>query len=418
MAGFAVFLRLVGRVLLGMVTAQGIALLGSLLVARIYIPSQFGLYSTWQATVMMVALAITGRYEAAIVVVPGGACRRQAILSSLTLVGCMGVLLLLLAGLMLPFISLPSSIMGQHVLLAITASVLAASIQIFQSWATAEAQYDELSYFRIAQATGIVVAQVAGGLVSPTAPSLMTGFILGQMIGLAWALRAYRLSDLRAWCRSMRWVRIAAFYRRHYRFPVYSLPADLMNLTAWQIPLFVISSRFGLEAAGLYAMALRILGGPISLLSAAVLDVFKKSAASSYREVGSCRAEYIRTLMILLPIGGAFWIAVQLFSEFFFGFAFGAEWMRAGTVAIWLAPMFALKFAASPLGFVLYIAGCQLVDLLWQVSLLVATSVALTVPTSFESAVRTYALGYAGLYVVYLMLSYHFSRGSAHVSTH
>ncbi len=412
---FSSFLGLVGRVLLGLVTAQGIALLGSLLVARIYVPTEFGLYSTWQAAVMMVALAITGRYEAAIVVVAEGVRRRQATQATLALVMGLGLLLALLAGLLLPFVALPQRIVTWYVFLAIAASILAACIQIFQSWAAAEGRYDELSRFRVAQAVGIVVAQVTAGLISPTAPGLMMGFILGQGVGLVWTLRWHMWSSLCVGFHGMRWLRAAAFYRRHYRFPVYSLPADLINLTAWQIPLFVISSRFGLEAAGLYAMAVRILGGPISLLSAAVLDVFKKTAAASYRDTGSCRADYFRALMILLPIGGMFWVSVQLLAEFFFGFAFGSSWMGAGTVAIWLAPMFALKFAASPLGFVLYIAGRQQVDLLWQVGLLVLTAMALFGLPSFESAVRAFALGYAGLYVVYLVLSYRYSQDSSHV---
>lgn len=414
MGAFSSFLALVGRVLLGLATAQGIALLGSLLVARLYVPAEFGLYSTWQAAVMMVALAITGRYEAAIVVVAEGARRQQATQASLALAMGLGLLLALLGSLLLPFVALPQRIVAWHVFLAIAASILAACIQIFQSWAAAEGHYGELSRFRVAQAVGIVAAQVTAGLISPTAPGLMVGFILGQGLGLAWSLRRHVRSGLRAGSHCMRWQRMAAFYRRHYRFPVYSLPADLINLTAWQIPLFVISSRFGLEAAGLYAMAVRILGGPISLLSAAVLDVFKKTAASSYRDTGSCRADYFRALMILLPIGGMFWVVVQFFAEFFFGFAFGLGWVGAGTVAIWLAPMFALKFAGSPLGFVLYIAGRQQVDLLWQMSLLVVTAIALFGLPSFESAVRTFALGYAGLYVVYLMLSYRYSQNSSY----
>ncbi|EJO93851.1 polysaccharide biosynthesis protein [Ectopseudomonas mendocina DLHK] len=73
--------------------------------------------------------------------------------------------------------------------------------------------------------------------------------------------------------------------------------------------------------------------------------------------------------------------------------------------------MFALRFIASPLSYMVYIAGKQHLDLLWQVGLLVMTLVCLGVVQGHQSALIVYSFGYAALYLVYLAMSYRFSLG-------
>jgi O-antigen/teichoic acid export membrane protein len=91
--------------------------------------------------------------------------------------------------------------------------------------------------------------------------------------------------------------------------------------------------------------------------------------------------------------------------------AFGEPWRQAGVIAIWLMPMFALRFVASPLSYVFYIAGKQQVDLVWQCALLAMTLASFMLTSSFEGYVKLYAAGYSLLYVIYALLSYHYSKG-------
>ena len=91
--------------------------------------------------------------------------------------------------------------------------------------------------------------------------------------------------------------------------------------------------------------------------------------------------------------------------------AFGEVWRGAGTIAVWLLPLFALRFIASPLSYMVYIAGKQHVDLFWQVALLCMTIASLTLFTDHKHALLVYSAGYSLLYVIYLVMSYRFSLG-------
>ena len=74
-----------------------------------------------------------------------------------------------------------------------------------------------------------------------------------------------------------------------------------------------------------------------------------------------------------------------------------------------LLPLFALRFVASPLSYVFYVAEKQHVDLLWQLCLLATTMSALLLPSGYRETLLSYAVGYGFLYVVYIALSYRFS---------
>jgi O-antigen/teichoic acid export membrane protein len=103
---------------------------------------------------------------------------------------------------------------------------------------------------------------------------------------------------------------------------------------------------------------------------------------------------------------------VVVVAERLFVVAFGEPWRQAGIIAIWLMPMFALRFVSSPLSYVFYIAGKQHVDLVWQSALLAMTLASFMLTSSFEIAIKFYSAGYSLLYVIYAILSYHYSKGS------
>lgn len=405
------FFRSTRVVLLGMAIAQTIPLLGSLGIARLYVPSEFGDFSTWLGVVMTAAVLVTGRLEMALVIEPDGEPRRFAMAATLaTICGAASVLFVLVLGAYL-VVSDTRQFTTGLVLAFLPATLLMAVAQTWQSWAAAEGLYRELSLIRIAQALGVTGVQLLVGWLAPSAIGLALGHALGVLLGvvLAVCIMPLTLRTFLPWVQFR--MKLRAFWVQHRHFPLFALPADFINTTAGQLPLFFITSKFGSEASGLYALSVRILGGPISLLGTAVLDVFKRSAATSYRELGHCRKDYLSTFRLLAVMGVVLGIGVILVAEPLFAWAFGESWRQAGVIAVWLMPMFALRFVASPLSYVFYIAGMQRVDLVWQCGLMGMTVFAFMAGLDFESSVKAYAAGYSAMYIIYLLLSYRYSKG-------
>lgn len=395
-----------------MAIAQAIPLFGSLVIARLYAPTDFGAFSAWLGLVTLSAVLITGRFEVTLAIVEDGAPRKFAAVATLTtsILSCVVLAIITTAG----YFWLPSlrGVAPALFIAFVPASLLTAAAQIWQSWAAADGQYRILSGMRIVQALGVTCTQIVVGFFAPNANALALGHVLGLLVGVSFGVYTMPLaiSSLRSFAEFLSDLR--SFWLRHRRFPLLSLPADSINSASAQIPMLLIASNYGSEAAGLFALAMRVLGAPIGLLGAAVRDVFKRSAAANYREQGNCRDDYIRTFRVLAAGGALLAIGVMLVSEPLFVLAFGEPWREAGFIAIWLMPMFALRFVASPLSYVFYIADKQHVDLVWQCSLLFMTVTAFTLPAVMETSIKIYSIGYSLLYVAYLWLSYRYSKGN------
>jgi len=197
----------------------------------------------------------------------------------------------------------------------------------------------------------------------------------------------------------------------YYRFPVIAMPSDFINAFATQIPLFLIAIRFGTASVALYALTLRVLSGPIGLLGNSILAVFKEQAGRDYRDKGNCLEAYYYAFRSLLLLAIIPFTLLFFYGEEAFVLIFGNEWSMAGRFAEILAPMFLMKFIASPLSYTLYIANKQLHDLGWQIALLLMTWAAFDLTGSLLSAVQVYSFGYSALYVIYLFISYRAARG-------
>ncbi|WP_159947171.1 lipopolysaccharide biosynthesis protein [Rhizobium sp. 18065] len=399
--------RAVLLVFSGTAAAQVIPILGSLIIARLFIPAEFGMFMTWFGLVQIGAVLSTGRFETALPLEENGAPRAQAASSALitaaVILSVVTIVAACLWPLLLPYLAdVPTAL----IVLFIPAVGAAASVLILQSWAASEGQFRALSAMRITQAAIVTGLQIAVGFIQPTAGTLAQAQLAGVVCGallMAWKLRPPRLADGRK--------TLFNFWKRYRRFPIYALPAGTVNTAAAQLPLILMSHRFGADVAGFVAMAFRMLGAPISLLGSAVLDVFKRRASESWRATGSCRGPYLETLTVLSAGSLAVTIAFWLVGVDLFVFAFGPEWAEAGRVALILLPLFAMRFVSSPLSYTFFIAEKQPVDLIWQVCLFVMTVVTLTTFATYQNALAAYALGYGLMYAVYLYLSFRFSGG-------
>ena len=237
------FWRNVLVVLTGSAMAQAIPLLGSLVIARLYAPSEFGVFASWLGGASLLAVAITGRYEMALALEPDGEPRRVAACAVLAtlITASMAMLLLLTIAWWTGIVQLPYPGLW---FLGLFAGAMLAVAQSWQARAAADASYRKLSLVRIAQAVMVTGLQVAAGVFIPSANTLAIAHTAGIVCGIAVAAWLLPLS-LSKPAGSTWTAAIAGFCSRHRRLPMLSLPADSLNTATSQLPLLIVTSRFG-----------------------------------------------------------------------------------------------------------------------------------------------------------------------------
>ncbi|WP_010323327.1 lipopolysaccharide biosynthesis protein [Marinobacterium stanieri] len=394
----------VSVVFYGASLAQIIPIIGTLFITRIYTPDDYGEYSLWLAVVLVLAVVLTLRYEAALALEADGAERSSAVLAILIIIGFLGfsttITLTIISFILPDFVDRFSYL---AIISLVPAGMLLAFNVVLQAWAAADGRYHQLNIIRLAFAGLVTTFQVLGGLFYASNLTLIFMHILGLLISF---LFSYWLNSIKIDCVFSLRLSIKSFLIRRKRFPIYSLPSDLVSTVSAQLPLIVITTRFGSEVGGVFALTMKMLGAPLGVIGKAVLDVFKRYAAIEVNETGSCKNIYLKTLKLLFLLSLIIVACVLFFAEWFFLLAFGGDWIDAGKYAIWLLPLFAMRFIASPLSYTIYIKENQHFDLLWQMIFLSVTFFSLLLNAHINSTLILYGLSCSFMYAIYLYITF------------
>ena len=404
-----VFWQNVSLVFSGTVVAQVIPILGSLIIARLFVPDAFGQFAIWLGFVLMFAVICTGRYEMSLPVEEDGEPRILGIAANLFVVTIISIIAIFFTSIFIYF-GIKFGMSNTQLFLIVPTGALMGTMNIWQTWAAAEGKFPSLSKMRIITSFGITTFQIGAGYILPSIDTLIVGQLVGVSIGLVYSFILLPLK--KEYLLRGNYQGIINYLSKHKRFFIFSLPADAVNAISAQLPILIIGAKYGADIAGFLAMTMRALGAPIALLGRAVLDVFKRHASVAFRKNGECRKHYMQTFKALSLMSLAVMPVFYFYAEEMFTFAFGEQWLMSGIIAVWMLPMFMLRFVSSPLSYMYYLANKQPIDLIWQICLLIMTIVTLYFVVTYKSALISYAAGYSLLYIVYMVISYRLSCGN------
>lgn len=403
------FWRNVITVSLGTMGAQALPLLVSPFLTRLCTPADMGAFSVWLGVITVAGVAATLRVDNAMVLDHEEQQQRLCfgvIAYASTVLGLL-ITAAAVAGRLLDW-SAARHMSWLGLLTVGLGTWLTSYTRTTLAYAASHNLFAKAAKAKVWGAGTIAVSQLALLGAGMDGSALLAGQLLGLTAGLAaaWIL----LSPPRG--------RIGLtldrdqrdYLVKHQAFWRYSLPSSLLNTLVGQLPLFMIGIHHGALAAGLFALTQRVLGAPISLLAASILEVFKRQAVHDFQALGNCRDVYRYTFKALLLVGLGPSLVLYLYSPELFGLVFGATWRPAGELARILAPLCFLNFIASPLSYVFFVVGKQKIELAWQVALFLMTIAAFMAPVSLEHSVLLYSIGYSLLYLLYLFMSYQCSQ--------
>lgn len=393
----------------GTVVAQGLGLIGYVLLARLFPVDVFGGYAAWVATVAITATFISGALETSFVQEDTDALRRSALLAVLATVGLGAAIVTL--GIIIVEQTLPEVLpeLGATGIYSIGAGALALSAcTVCQSWASASGRFGPLISNRIVQSLATTLIPCAGSLLAINSETMILGHLAGLVVTASlWVGLVRPARDDLAYVSHL-----LTYWRQRRRTIVMVLPALALGSVGANAPLLITQSRFGSEAAGYLALTLRALGAPITLVGVALRDVFKRHASEAYRQRGECRAEYRTTLLALIGVASLFAVVMFFAGEFLFVTVFGEEWRMAGTVAVWLLPGYSMAIVAAPLSYLVYIVRREDVDLFWQGAMLIFVLAAMLLMPSLQAALIVYSSVATGMYLIYILLCYRMAGGA------
>lgn len=396
----------------GTLIAQVIAIMLSPIITRIYSPEDMGVYTIVLTVISIFVPIINLRYEMLIVSANDEDEAGKIAIASI-IIGVLITIIILLGIVILNLCNF-SSFRGVGLLIYLSVPILFIQvfINVFNNFNNRLKQYKLLASVSIIRSITQVTLQILLGLFKLGALGLLFSQFISLLTGLGKQKKG--TPGFTMLFQNVKKKEIIKTLRKYKNQPLFSAPAVFINALSYSLITLMISGLFDLKEVGYYSLSFRILGLPISLISANVAQVFFSHASEEKRSNGDFRSTFNKTALLLTIISIPVFSFLMIFSEKIFGIVFGQEWSRAGFFVTILSPMFAIKFISSSLSLSVIVAKKQKRELLLQLIFLLQTIISYLVVEIYNLNIEWFlglvSLLYTVTYLYWLLIMWKFSR--------
>jgi len=284
--------------------------------------------------------------------------------------------------------------------------------QTLSYWANRKRQFKRLGANRVIESIVHPALTLAVGLRSWGVGGLIAG-LLGGKAAATWVLGRGVWAEKKREGLRLRRRTMVEQGRRYSDFPLYSAPASFLDVLALQIPVLLLTKFYNPAVVGLFALAMKVIGAPLSLVGTCVYQVYYQWISEAAHRGGDLKFYVMRVAKYLLLIVSGPVVATVLFSPSLFRIVFGARWEAAGEYARILVFPLAIKFIISPLAAIMPASGNIRLGSAWKMIYFASSAVVLFVGAHFGS--KAFLCIYGGhellLYAFYFSLILKASTG-------
>lgn len=335
---------------LGSMGSQGVIALSSLILARLYTPSDFGIVSSYTSILSVCTIVATCRLEMAINI-PKSEIQAYAVARLATLVAVVtsGLVLMLAAVIPASLYSASTLSVLSPYRWALPLGMLCIGIyQVAYQLTLRRQNFSTIAKTRIIQVTGSVGISIGWGVVNPSVWGLLFAQIAQQALGvrrlLAGHWRPMWAGLLQRRCLD----RLGYSYLRYWRFGAATTGAALLNIVGTAILPLAVLTTYGDSIAGYFNLAFRTVTLPVAIIGSGFAQVFYSESSRLFRErTGDVQALFWSTIKPL-ALGGCAIAAVGQACPILFPLLFGPQWEPSGEFASYLALVAAGQIVVSP----------------------------------------------------------------------
>jgi O-antigen/teichoic acid export membrane protein len=404
----------------GTTLGQGLLILASPLLTRLFGPEEFGVLAVFSAIAAILCQITAFRFEMAIPV-----CREDEDAMALVLAGCTTALLVsaLFAAVLVLFEAPLAAALGipgfGHVLWFMPPMLLLWGVGlVLAHWGIRRGRFRINAGGNLALSASQAVGQLLLGLASASATALVAGYALGSLVRTSLLVRVLSPAD-RALLRGVSWSRVAALARAHWHYPVYSGSSGLLQSTAQMLPAVLIAVLYGPAAAGWFGLGQRITGMPTRMMAEAAAQAFLAEIAQAEGPVVYRLFKRAALRFFLLGLIGL--APLLLVGPPLFAFVFGEPWRGTGVIVQILIPLHLVRFVVLAVAQTINVAGRQhlhlIASLLTAAALLSSFALGAWLELDLLGTLLLYSLASTAAFLFYFGCAWHAARRVARAGT-
>jgi O-antigen/teichoic acid export membrane protein len=346
------FVRNVFTLMSATTVAQGIAILIYLVLAQIYSTSEHGIFALYMSIIAVTGIISTGKYESA-VMMPHDETKafNLVALSSALCTGFSIFLFLLIAVFHKSFaILLGDPLIEKWLWFVPLSTLMVGHFQSLSYWSNRNKRFGSMAAANVGQSLSNSAIKVTTSKVFANGGGLIAGAIIGQFIGILLFLKDFFKRD-REIFKKISFSGMKEMAYEYKFFLKFNMIHNLINNFSANLPVFVIASKFGSSAAGLYSFGFLMIFRPVNLVTSSFTQVFSQRIISQYNQGKKIYSDVRRLTIKLFQFGILPFLAGGIAGPLLFGIFFGEKWTEAGRYMQILLPWIFIVLVSSPLSF-------------------------------------------------------------------
>jgi O-antigen/teichoic acid export membrane protein len=324
----------------GTVIAQVVTALSMPIVSRIYTPREIGIISLFISFFGFWSMLLSWRYESALLVTKGEEDTRAVLKLGTNIVYFMSVIsgpviYGLVSWRILGFDLLPwwSALVAPLIFLGYGLFML------HRGFALRNGLVNRITHATMARSICNATTRIVFGIAGAGVAGLFAAELAGAW-GATGTLRKGNLSQLLS---QQGKIRIRAWFTaatRYAAFAKYEMPSVLLDQLALTLPVPIIASIYGAEAAGWFGLARILVALPNAQIGRAVADVFQMELARKIRngEREQARKLFYKLLNKLAIFGLIPLATIMVIGPLLAPWIFGKPWMMMGFITAYISP--------------------------------------------------------------------------------
>lgn len=374
--------------------AQIILIITTPIITRLYSPAEFGEFTIFSNIAMILIPIINARYDLLIVNAKNN--RIANILSQISFLISLIIILILIPVFIVSALLFPSFILD--FIFIIIMLFLVSLTNIFTNYLNKERKYKVLSLINVFRAASMALLQIIFGFLAFGSLGLIIGFSLSYIAGLTLGYRTFKkhfniVKDKEE---------AKAIFLENKNQLVYSTPSMLVNSLSFSVVVFFIGILYTNTEVGIYGMAIRVLGVPVTIISLGLSKIFMQQANDYYIENGNFRNLLLKFSSALIIVSIILYVPLYLFSEELVNILLGHSWVDAIIVIKIVIPLFVVRLIVSTVSLSVIVLQKQQLELILQALFLVGTTITFIISKIFSLTF----LSFVSINTIVLVISY------------
>jgi O-antigen/teichoic acid export membrane protein len=393
--------------------AQIIPIMFYPILAKIYLPEEFGFVSSLMTIATFISVVASLRYESAIFIANSKEEAINIFIFVLTLSGAMILIislpLLFFSNKLFTILEYYNYRLGYFIFLCPIIAYSLIVYNCYNEWCVKNDSFKLLSYNKITNSAFTVISKLLFGIITFFKHGLILGELFGRFFSALFSFYKFIKEDgvNITFLRRDQFVSIA---KKYIKFPKYTLLDQIISQLISAFPIIFIGFYFNFNDVGYFVMSMNILSLPVSVISLSISDVFRNKIVDAINKNLNCKVIYLKMLKILSFSSVLLIILLYFIIPKVFDLFLGETWDKSKIFALLLLPSTIIGLISMSLSGVLIATNNNKISLIWQFIylflVLMSFFIGLFYFNDIYLTIAFFSIARAIAYILYIYYSY------------